>query len=206
MPQPWLLQKIPDAMLGLWVRSPSRPLSSSKARSCKRLSVLQRAGFACVTVTYVTVSGGCRRPSRAVPTCTILPTVGFGSRMVSGANFAQLPSTSCLQLCTHNHPSIPQHNPTSSPHFISSFPFQPHRLRKKPLTPKQSRPHFPGYSVKAGVFPFFVCVRTCVCVSLDSSLTLMGPWSLFYTKATQVDVFLNGLILSPCLMICRVIY
>lgn len=56
------------------------------------------------------------------------------------------------------------------------------------------------------VFCLFVCVCARVRVSLASSLALMGPWSLFYTKATQVDVFLNGLILSPCLMICRVIY
>lgn len=116
--------------------------------------------------------------------------------------------------------SPPSHSSfTNCPQFplcSPAFLFQPQKKKKKAKkgtkkkapSPKEAALRFPGRSIKGGVLPFFVRVRmsVCVCVCLLPPLSLMGPWSLFYTKATQVDVFLNGLILSPCLMICRVIY
>lgn len=176
---PPLLWKIPDMVPGLRVRSPTQHLSSPKAGSCERLGVLQQAGFACVT--YVTVSGGCRQPSRAVPACAVLPTMRFGSRVVLGASFAGLPSTGSFQLLPSTlHPQPPMHPPMQPriiPPFISSFPFQPHGLHKKTPTPNQPGPHYPGYSAKAGVLPFCVCVRTCACVSRLLSRT-DGPLEL----------------------------
>jgi len=145
-----------------------------------------------------TAALGCARMRRPAA-------VGFGSRVVSRESFSRLPSTSCLHLCTHHPSSIPQCNPASSPPARHPPPPSLIAYVKTHQPPNKQGPRFPGCSPKAGVLPFF-CACTRVPVSLASSLPLMGPWSLFYTKATQVDVFLNGLILSPCLMICRVIY
>lgn len=102
--------------------------------------------------------------------------------------------------------------PLCSPAFL----FQPQKKKKKAKkeTKKSTKPRTSSSSFsrpfdKRRCFTFFCAcahVSVCVCVCLLPPLSLMGPWSLFYTKATQVDVFLNGLILSPCLMICRVIY
>lgn len=177
----------------LRVLGPARLRSSPRGRRRRRLDdVLQQVG-------------------RARPT-GVSGWGGAGRRRGFGVSFAQFGSCKVLRVRPPAPPS----------RIVPNFPFEAQlsssslkkKKKAKKETKKSTKPQTSSSSFsrpfdKRRCFTFFcVCahVCVCVCVCLLPPLSLMGPWSLFYTKATQVDVFLNGLILSPCLMICRVIY